>query len=345
MKKEVKFGVGIPTGTEGLMYPIPFASARDNVKISVAAEALGYDSVWGNDHVSTQHYVRDEFNQPPNYYAPLITLAAIAENTTKLKLATALLVLPFRNPVMIAKELATLDQLSNGRVIAGVGLGAYREEFVSMFGNKAKEMHRGNMIDESLYILDQLFKEDVFTYEGKYFDVKEVQTYPKPVQNPFPIYIGGNAEAGKLRTAKYGQGWLPAVLTPQEVKRGVEEIGEYCQQFNRNPEEIDIAPQLSISIGKTHEEAVKRFESSQIFKHLESLKKSTLKNQDTQSYEQRNLIGTPDEIAEKVQEYMDAGVTTFSALLFACNTLDEKIEAMQFFSEEVMSKFIKIHNV
>ncbi|MEH7251179.1 LLM class flavin-dependent oxidoreductase [Neobacillus niacini] len=339
MKNLVKFGVGIPTGTEGLIYPVPFATARDNIKISIAAEALGFDSVWGNDHVSTQHYVREEFNQPPNYYSPLLTLASIAENTTKLKLGTALLVIPFRNPVMIAKELATLDQLSNGRVIAGVGLGAYREEFVAMFGSKAKEMHRGNMIDESLYILDQLFKEEVFSYEGKYFDVKDVQTYPRPVQNPFPIYIGGNAEAGKLRTAKYGQGWLPAVLTPEEVKKGVEDIGEFCVQFNRNPGEIDIAPQLVISIAKTREEGVSRFESSQTYKHLESLKKSTLKNQDTQTYENRNLIGTPDEIGEKIQEYIKAGVTTFSGLLFANNTVDEMLESMQFFSEEVMSKF------
>ena len=113
---KVKFGIGIPTGTEGLMYPVPFAKARDNIRISKAAEAFGYDSVWGNDHVSTQHYVRGEFGSPPNYYAPLITLAAIAENTTRLRVATALLVCPFRHPVNIAKELATLDHLTNGRL-------------------------------------------------------------------------------------------------------------------------------------------------------------------------------------------------------------------------------------
>ena len=108
----MKFGIGIPTGTEGLMYPIPFAHVRDNIKMAKAAEKLGFDSVWGNDHVSTQHYVSEEFGCAPNYYAPLITLAAIAENTTTLKVATALLVFPFRNPAIIAKELATLDQPS-----------------------------------------------------------------------------------------------------------------------------------------------------------------------------------------------------------------------------------------
>ena len=83
---KINFGVGIPTGTEGLMYPVPFAKVRDNIRISKAAEAFGYDSVWGNDHVSTQFYVRDEFGSPPNYYAPLITLAAMLCMGTYLKI-------------------------------------------------------------------------------------------------------------------------------------------------------------------------------------------------------------------------------------------------------------------
>ena len=118
-----RFGVGIPTGTEGLMYPIPFASAADNVRIAVAAERFGFDSVWGNDHLSTQHYVRKEHSEPPSYYAPLVVLSAITQATTKLKVGTALLVVPFRHPVVIAKEVATLDHLSGGRVLLpGIGL-------------------------------------------------------------------------------------------------------------------------------------------------------------------------------------------------------------------------------
>jgi len=335
----VKFGVGIPTGTEGLMFPIPFAKARDNIRISKAAEELGYDSVWGNDHVATQRYVREEFGTYPNYYAPLLTLAAIAENTVKLKIATALLVIPFRQPAIVAKELATLDHLSNGRLIVGVGIGAYREEFESMFGEKAKSLNRGEMLDESLTIIKKIFEEDCVTYKGKYFEVNSLESYPKPLQKPFPFYIGGNSPKGYERVAKFATGWLPAVLTPEEIRNGVAQIQNYCEKVGRNITEIDIAPQLSVAIGKTHEEAVKTFKASQMYKHLESLKQSTLKNQDTNDYSQRNLIGTPDEIGEKIQEYIDAGVTTFSALIFAANTVDEMIESMQFFAEEVMSKF------
>lgn len=336
---KIKFGLGIPTGTEGLMYPVPFAKVRDNIRISKAAEELGFDSVWGNDHVTTQHYVRDQFEQAPNYYAPLITLAAIAENTKHIKLATALLVIPFRNPVMIAKELATLDNLSNGRLIVGAGLGAYREEFVSMFGEKASTMHRGNMLDESLTILDKIFKEDTVSYKGEYFDVKEVQSYPRPVSGTIPFYIGGNSIKGRERTAKFGAGWLPGSLTPGEIKEGVADIQRYCEEIGRDYQGIDIAPQLSVSIGKTHEEAKEAFERSQLYTHLESLKHSTMKNQDITAYEERNLIGTPDEIGEQVEKYIQAGATTLSALLFANNTVDEMLESMQFFSEEVIAKF------
>lgn len=335
----VNFGIAIPTGTEGLMFPVPFAKVRDNIKVSQAAEELGFDSVWGNDHVSTQHYVSKEFDTPPNYYEPLLTLAAIAENTKKIKVATALLVIPFRHPVMIAKQLATLDQLTKGRVIIGVGIGAYREEYEAMIGNAAKTVHRGNMLDEALHLINRIFAEERVSFKGEFFEVNEVQSYPKPIQKSFPFYVGGNSANGWERTAKFGQGWLPAVLTPEEVKNGVAKIHQYCDKYGRDGSKLDIAPQLAISIAKTHEDAVAKFKQSQVYHHLESLKKSTLRNQDTSSYEERCLIGTPDSISEQIAKYIEAGVTTFSALLFANNTLDEMVESMQHFSEEVMNKF------
>jgi probable F420-dependent oxidoreductase len=339
--KKIQFGVGIPTGTDGLMSPIPFAKARDNIRISQAAEKFGFDSVWGNDHVSTQHYVRDKFKSPPNYYAPLITLAAIAENTTTLKVATALLVVPFRHPAIIAKELATLDQLTGGRILIGVGIGAYREEFEAMSGEQAQKVNRGRLIDESLTIIQKIFQEDVVTYKGEYFDIHKLQSYPKPVQTPFPFYIGGNSPQGRERTARFGTGWLPAALTAGEIKTAVDEIQFHCAKLGRKSAGIDIAPQMVVSVGRTREEAEKKYKQSQLYHHLESLKKSTLKNQDTSAFAERNLIGTPADILEQIGRFMAAGVTTFSALLFAVNTVEEKIEAMQYFAEEVIRGMAK----
>ena len=340
MSKKVNFGLGIATGTEGLMYPIPYSSVRDIIEISVLAEKLGFDSVWGNDHITTQNYVREDFDQPPRYYAPLLTLAAIAERTTKLKLATALLVLPFRNPAVAAKEIATLDQLSGGRLMLGVGLGAYREEFEAEYGDAAANIVRGKMLDEGIEALHRLFTEDNVTFKGKYFDLKNVQSYPHPVNDPFHFYFGGNSENGLKRTVKYGTGWLPALLTPQEIKTGVETLKAMCADAGR-PFDIDIAPQLSIAVSKTTEDARKRFESSQIYRHSCSLGKSTMKGKDTTAYDERNLVGSVDYVCERIEKYLEAGVTTFSALIFANNTVEETREEMQFFSEEIISRFNK----
>lgn len=336
---KIKFGVAIPTGTEGLIYPIPFAKARDNVEIAKKAEKLGYDSVWGNDHVTTQEYVIKGFLQPPNYYSPLITLAAIVENTTKLKVATAILVIPFRNPLMVAKELATLDQLALGRLIVGVGIGAYREEFESLYGDNAKKISRGSMLDESLQILHKIFNEDTVTYKGEYFDIVNAQSYPKPLQKPFPFYIGGNSHNVLERTAKFGTGWLPSSLTPEEVKSGKKKIKMYCEKMEQLDKKVEIAPQITCSIAKTHEAAVKKYEKSQIYVHKMSLKQSTFRNQDVEAYERRILVGAPYEICERVQEYIDAGVTTFASMLFADNSLSEFLESMEFFAEEVIKYF------
>jgi probable F420-dependent oxidoreductase len=339
--KKANFGLGIPTGTEGLMYPIPYSSAREVVDLSIYAEKLGFHSVWGNDHITTQRYVREEFEQPPRYYAPLITLTAIAERTERIKIATALLVIPFRNPLVTAKEIATLDQLSGGRLYLGVGLGAYREEFEAEFGDQAKKMVRGNMFDESMEIIYRLFTEENVTFRGEYFNIQNGQSFPRPAQNPFPFYFGGNSPNGYSRLVKWGAGWLPALLTPDEVKSGVAAIREICEKEGRNPNELEIAPQISVSIARTREEAIERYEKSQIYKHSCSLGKSTMKGKDPTNYTERNLVGSVDDVKEMVERYINAGVTTFSALIFADNTLDETRDHMRLFSEEIIKLYGK----
>jgi probable F420-dependent oxidoreductase len=338
--KKIKFGLQIPTGVEGLMYPIPFfLDARDNIKISIMAEKLGYDSVWGNDHIITQAYVKQRFNNPPKYFSPLITLASVAENTSKIKIGTAILVLPFQNPLIVAKELSTLDHLSNGRLIVGVGIGAYREEFESLYGQKAKNINRGEMLDESLEIICRIFENDTVTYKGKYFDIVEAQSYPKPIQNPFPFYIGGNSTNGMKRAGKYGSGWLPGGLTPEEIKAGIKRIKIYCDSFGRKEQNIEIAPQLICSISNTFEKADKKYRESQLYIHRASLQKSTHKGRDVSKYENMTLIGSPTEICEQIQNYIDVGVTAISSMLFVSNNIGEFIDSMHFFAEDVIKYF------
>jgi alkanesulfonate monooxygenase SsuD/methylene tetrahydromethanopterin reductase-like flavin-dependent oxidoreductase (luciferase family) len=131
---------------------------------------------------------------------------------------------------------------------------------------------------------------------------------------------------------------MPAVLSPEEIKNGVDDVHKAASKAGRDGGAIDIAPQFACSIGRTHDDAIKRFHASQLYKHLESLKKSTLREQHG-GFEQRNLIGSPEEICERIRVYEQAGVTTCSGLLFVANTVAEMQEAIELFGREVIPNF------
>src|SRR6478672_13111643 len=186
------FSIGFPTGMEGLTYPIPFSDPEALVQIAQRAEALGYHSIWGNDHMTTQHYVRAEFKVPPRFWEPLVTYAFLAAHTKTLRFGTGVLVLPMRRDIVVtAKQIATLDHFSNGRVEIGVGVGAYREEFEAL--NPGEDVHRGRMVTEGIQALRMLFSERRCTFEGEYYRFRDVEMYPKPLQTPLPLLIGGNS--------------------------------------------------------------------------------------------------------------------------------------------------------
>jgi len=165
-----------------------------------------------------------------------------------------------------------------------------------------------------------------------------VECFPKPRQTPLPMYAGGNHPEVRRRAGQWAQGWMPAVLSPEEIKKGVDDVHRAAAKAGRDGGAIDIAPQFACSIGRTHDDAVKRFHASQLYKHLESLKKSTLREQ-TGGFEQRNLIGSPEEICERIRVYQQAGVTTCSGLLFVANTVPEMHEAIDLFGREVIPNF------
>jgi probable F420-dependent oxidoreductase len=333
----MRFGVHIPTCIEGMMYPVPFARPEDVLPTARLCERLGYDSVWGNDHMTTQRYVQREFAEPPNFYEPLITFAYCAAQTTRLRFATGILVLPMRHMAVAAKQVATLDQLSGGRLILGVGTGAYREEYEALFPD-ARGVHRGTLVEEGIQALRLLFTERRATYRGRHVRFEEVECFPKPRQSPMPIYAGGNHPEVRRRAGQYCEGWMPAVLSPEEIARGVEDVQRAAAKAGRDGAAVDIAPQFAVSIGRTHEEAHRRFRASQLYKHLESLRTTTLREQ-TGGYEQRNLIGSPEEICERIRIYARAGVTTCSGMLFVASTVPEMQETIELFGREVIPNF------
>ncbi|WP_030919876.1 LLM class flavin-dependent oxidoreductase [Streptosporangium amethystogenes] len=333
----MRFGLGVPTGTEGLMYPVPYADAAEAVELAVQAERLGFDSVWGNDHVTTQGYVREEFDTPPRYYDPFAYLSYVAALTSRIRLATAIMVLPFRNPVVAAKQVATLDRLSGGRAVLGVGIGAYREEFEAM--NPGRRINRGEHAAEAIQALNALFTERRASFKGRWVEFEDVESYPKPAQPVLPILSGGNAPGSRTRAALHAGGWLPACLTPGEVAAGIADIRAQAAAAGRElPGGFEVALQVAVCVAPTHEEAWRRFRASQLHNHMVSLSGTTLKDQGVSDLASRNLIGTPDSVAEQIAAYREVGVDTLAGLLFAADTVPETLDAMHEFSETVIAK-------
>jgi probable F420-dependent oxidoreductase len=276
-------------------------------------------------------------SSPPNFYEPLIVFTWVAAHTERIRLATGIIVLPMRTMPVLAKQVATLDQLSGGRVILGVGAGAYREEYEALSPD-AKAARRGTIVDEGMQALRLLFTERRATFKGRYVRFEEVESFPKPVQTPLPMYAGGNHPEVRRRAGQWAEGWMPAVLSPEEIARGVDDIKRHAERAGRDWTAIDIAPQFAVAIGRTHDEAVTRFHTSQLYKHLESLKRSTLREQ-TGGFEHRNLVGSPEEICERIRAYQRVGVTTLAAILFTVNTVAEMHESMELFGREVIPNF------
>lgn len=334
----MRFGVGLPTCTAGMMYPAPFASPQEVVRIAIEAEQLGFFEVAGNDHLSTQEYVRREWERPPDFFDPLMVLAHSAGHTSTLRLMTGILVVPMRHPVTLAKQVATLDQLSQGRVILGVGIGAYREEFVACYPERAG-VARSELLSEGVSLMRRLWVERTVTSSGRHFRVNNVEMFPKPVQNPLPVYFAGNARGSIRRAAEEGQGWMPAGIGPDAVAAGRRELDAMAVAMGRRPGDIVTAPQVVVSLGATHEEAVATFEASQLFKHLVSLRDSTLRDSDMSRLTEGNLVGTPDEVCSRVAQYGRAGATHLSGLLFVGNTVDELLRGMRWFAQDVIPAF------
>jgi probable F420-dependent oxidoreductase len=336
---KVIVSAGLPTCMEGMMYPIPFSDPANLLRIARHAERLGYHSVWGNDHMTTQNYVRAEFATPPRFWEPLVTYAWLAAATTTLRFGTGILVLPMRRDIVVAaKQIATLDHLSGGRLELGVGIGAYREEFEALWPDSGA--HRGDMMEEGVAALQRLFSQREASFEGKYYQFRNVELWPKPLQAKLPVYYGGNSPRHIARVARDADGWIPAAIPAHHLRPLVDRLHEATLAAGRDPAEIQVAPQYIVHLGKTNEAAIARYKQSQMHKHLVSLGQSTLKDQKKIPMEDINLIGGKDRVIEQAERLKQAGVTHFLGLYFAANDMQELLDQMQMFAEDIIPSIV-----
>jgi probable F420-dependent oxidoreductase len=327
----MKLSVCLPTGFEGVMHPVPFVQPEDFVRLARMCERLGYDSVWGNDHIHTQRYVRDLFPQtPPSFYELMTVLSFCAAATERVKLGTALAVLPMRDPIWLAKQAATIDRMSGGRFILGLGIGAYREEFAAWAPRLAKGAQRGAMLDEGVELMRRLFTERRVTHAGTYYACDDLEMYPKPLQDPFALWIGGHNLQAVERAARVGTGWLPGWRPWSELAERIKLLKGRAAGLGRDPAGIEIAPQFSVTVAKTAEAAERRYMASGLVAHRTSL---AYTGRDLSQQVTANLVGSPDLIREKLAGLAAIGVDHACALMFPADTMSEFEEQVQWFAE------------
>jgi probable F420-dependent oxidoreductase len=184
-------------------------------------ETTDIDSLWFNERMSA----------PVPVLEPVAAMAAVAARTRRLKFGPSVMIAPFRPPVLAARELATLDYLSGGRVLPAVGVGVELEREFDAVGVPFRE--RGRRTDEAIRIMRRLWEEEAVTYAGEFWRLDTITVLPKPVQRPLPLWIGGGSEAAMRRAGRLGDGWIPSFITPERFRVGVERTQQFAAEAGR----------------------------------------------------------------------------------------------------------------
>ena len=202
-------------------------------------------------------------------------------------------------------------------------------------------------MEEKTDALIRLLSEENAGYGGEYVRFGEIEMNLKPVQRPLPIWIGGNASVVQKRVGRYGEGWLPAALSAEDILGGVERVKCSARDAGRDSDKIEIAPQYLGFIGRNRGEAIGKYKASLGYTHTKSLKQSTLRDtaemmmDDDSALLERNFIGSPDDVIKQVERFTEAGATYFPAIAFSHE--DERMESVvdqwRLFSREVMPSF------
>ena len=266
--------------------------AKALIDYGVRMEQLGYESVWVWDHIL--------LGVDP--YFPILdslsVLTAVAARTERIRLGTGILVLPARNPVVLAKQLSSIDQISNGRLTLGMASGWYKREFDAI-GVPFKE--RGNIMDRNLEILTRLWQEDSVTGSYPPYELAAAVMSPKPVQKPRPpILIGGYVDRVLKRAGVVGDGWLTYYYTAEGFAKSWDKVRRFAEEAGKDPDTLRSINQLPIYIGKSRADVEAPM--------LEWLTTEWDFAGWSDSTTDSAVLGTVDDCVEQLQAHLDAGV-------------------------------------
>lgn len=282
------FGIAARNFTAFPEMPDALALTEYGVKM----EELGFDSIWVWDHIL--------LGVDPNFpiVDSLTLLTAIAARTTRIKLSTGILVLPLRNPVLLAKQLSTIDQLSRGRLLMAMAVGWYKREFDAV-GVPFEQ--RGRIMDDSLEILKRFWTEDMVEGEWGPYKVSAGVMFPKPMQKPRPpLLIGGYVDKVLKRAAEKGDGWLTYFYKPEAFVESWEKILKFAEEAGKDPSTMMNGNQLPIMVGKSRKEVEGPM--------MEWLNKEFDIAKGSKSTMDSAIMGTVDECVEQLKAHLDVGV-------------------------------------
>ena len=311
----MEFGLHLPASSATV-------KAEELVRFAQQAEVLGFYCLTVADHVIVPknisvpypYTVDGKYPGTGYHLETLMTMGYLAGATQRIRFVTSVMILPYRNPIVTAKMLASLDVLSGGRVIVGAGVGWMKEEFETIRTEPFEE--RGKVTDEYIAAFRELWTSDNPTFNGKYCRFSNIAFLPKPVQKPsIPIWIGGHSKQAIRRAARLGDGWHPIggvptiPLEPEDIVKDMSMLREYAEKAGRDPKTIRVALKGSLFDREKQITPGKR----------------------------RRFIGSAEEVASDIREYRAAGVDTMIFDVRRPN-INETLERMEWMAKEVFGK-------
>ena len=277
-------------------------------------DKYGYDSIWLSDRIVSNRFSLE----------PMIALSMVAAYSGRMKFGTSVLALPLRNPVVLAKQVATLDYLSQGRFFPAVGLGQEEPEEYEACG--VPKTDRAARTDEAIVLMRRLWQEDSVTHEGRFFTCHDVSITPKPVFQPSPpVWIGGRSPAAARRVGRVGDGWLVSSATPAEVGEGREIVFDTAAECNREIEEDHVGVLMGYYICDDFEQAATK--SHQF----------VTRHRPDAHFSEFTALGNIQQVAELIQSYIDAGASKFAVRPLCAG--DESMEQLEIMGQEVLPLF------
>ncbi len=340
----------VSTPTEfGVRLPVagPLASPTAAKDMAVLGENLGFHAVWVHDFIAwttyqDQHHVScgsvealEASDAPPLFMESLTNLAYLAGVTDTIKIGIAVLCLPYRNPIVAAKQVANIDFLSNGRLILGIGTGAPKSTHnvdFEVLGVDRKTKY--DVTRDYLRAMIEIWTSDKPSYDGDFISFPETDIFPKPVQKPFPpIWAGGHGPTAVDIVAEFCTGWIPPWIPPDQYPVRISEIHELAKEKGRADVEFDIATEVIVSLDK---DAATARENAR--KTLAMLPHGFDHTATSEAIAEAGLIGSPEQLNEKLEKYVDAGVSHYE-MKFIYHTVDHLAEQLELFAKEVMPNF------